>query len=328
MTGRLQRDGENNQLSKRKPSALDKPVALDAQRHFSQPGGRKNFILGLTVMAPLFALLIVALAYPDATLAWRLRIQAALLNRLHELGSFLVAETSPPPPPLRKPVHHSPPQTAELPGKLTPPKPAEPPAQALAPPILNSNSAPAGKTLIGYSINADAWGHYRSKGRINGREVDFLVDTGATWVIIPDQIRWQLNLVRGESRRITTASDSYSGYAVKIEDLQVGPFHLQNVEGLLNPKAQNNEILLGMAALKSLDITQKNKTLLLKQAEETVSGKVYVQTQPAPAYDNAVENRRKLAEIKQKEDNCRYWKAHGLDYDLADVQLNIGKYCR
>jgi len=109
-------------------------------------------------------------------------------------------------------------------------------------------------------------GGFYAKGQINGRDVVFQIDTGASLVSIPDRIRWNLNLARGQNSRTTTASDVIGTYETMIKDLSIGPIRLQNIKGELNPRAQNDVILLGMSALKHLEIVHKNETLVLRAA--------------------------------------------------------------
>jgi len=283
MAGKPRPDPAREPLSQGQAPAPVKPNSLIEYQYFgpSARGGRLAAWLWVLIPAALLAAVTV---YPDASFAWYLRIQAISLDILHDLGFFKVAQTPPPPlppPPLAqtKPAPPTQPPIAALPRTLPIKKPLERPAPKPPIPILNSNSVPAGKIVVGYSITPDNFGHYHSKGRINGRDVDFLLDTGADWVSIPDRIRWQFNLIRGEFRRVTTADDSYSGYAVKIADLQVGPLHLQNVDGFLDPKAQGNEIVLGMSALQSLGVTQKNKTLMLKQTQDAAGNQAAPETE-------------------------------------------------
>ena len=47
-------------------------------------------------------------------------------------------------------------------------------------------------------------GHYLVNGFINGREVEFLLDTGATDVVIPDALARELNLPYGQPMQAMT----------------------------------------------------------------------------------------------------------------------------
>lgn len=143
--------------------------------------------------------------------------------------------------------------------------PPPPQNAAIPPPPAPAGNGKHWEELI---LRVDAWGHYRTRGKINGKTVKFLVDTGATTVAIPESMRGQLNLARGESHPVSTASDTFYSASTKIDELQIGPFHLKGIEGSLNPKAQNDEILLGMTALQNFEMKQKDGILTLRAEVE------------------------------------------------------------
>jgi aspartyl protease family protein len=108
--------------------------------------------------------------------------------------------------------------------------------------------------------------HFRASGAINGHAVDFLVDTGASLVTIPGHLAAKLGLSRGQKVQTTSASDVFESETTTVRELSIGGIRLQNVAGLINPKATDNEILLGMSALKDLEMVQKDGTLALRGA--------------------------------------------------------------
>lgn len=129
--------------------------------------------------------------------------------------------------------------------------------------------SPDGATEL--AIRVDYQGHYRIQGQVNGQPVQFLVDTGATAVDIPEKLQSRLNLKALGPVRTTTASDTYTSQRTLIDTIDLGPFTLTNIEGGLNPRAQNDEILLGMSALKKFEIIQKNRTLTLRLPESAAT---------------------------------------------------------
>ena len=60
-------------------------------------------------------------------------------------------------------------------------------------------------------------GHYVATGTINGTEVVFLLDTGATDVSVPLDVARRLGLRGGTPRRVRTASDIITTYAVVLD---------------------------------------------------------------------------------------------------------------
>jgi aspartyl protease family protein len=108
-------------------------------------------------------------------------------------------------------------------------------------------------------------GNYYSKGMINGQEVMFLLDTGASWISIPERLRWKLNLERGRYVRVSTANGVVGNYETRVDMIDLGPFHFEDIVGVLNPYAPNDVVLLGMSALKEIDFTQARGQLVLSR---------------------------------------------------------------
>ncbi len=108
-------------------------------------------------------------------------------------------------------------------------------------------------------------GHYVTKGSINETPVTFLLDTGATQVSIPAHIADQLQLESYGSYPVQTANGRVTVYKTKIDQLSIGNIFLYNVAAHINPAMKNDEILLGMSALKQLDFQQTGKKLILRE---------------------------------------------------------------
>src|SRR5690606_34764527 len=112
-------------------------------------------------------------------------------------------------------------------------------------------------------LQANRHGHYTLTGKINGMIVPFLIDTGATEVVIPGHLAKDLGLVEGRKHSVNTANGIISVYSTKINTLDLGPIHLRNVRASINPH-MNGDILLGMSALSSLDMSQSNNQMVLR----------------------------------------------------------------
>ena len=55
-------------------------------------------------------------------------------------------------------------------------------------------------------LQRNRYGHYVVNGKINGQDIEFLLDTGATLVSIPEHIATQLSLVKGRGFQTETAN--------------------------------------------------------------------------------------------------------------------------
>ncbi len=115
-------------------------------------------------------------------------------------------------------------------------------------------------------LKRNPFGHYLAKGTINGRSVEFMIDTGASDVSIPVRLARRLALKRGRPVQYQTANGMITAYQTTIEKLTLGDIMLTNVPASINPGAQGLAILLGMSVLKRIEFTQKGDTLILRQA--------------------------------------------------------------
>jgi len=108
-------------------------------------------------------------------------------------------------------------------------------------------------------------GHYVMNGLINGQTVIFFLDTGATDVVIPEQVANQLGLEKGQPYTASTANGTITVYSTRLDQIELGTIVLNDVRASINPYMEGKEILLGMSALKQLELLQQGKTLTLKQ---------------------------------------------------------------
>lgn len=108
-------------------------------------------------------------------------------------------------------------------------------------------------------------GHYVTNGYINGYQVKFLLDTGATEVSIPAHIAENIGLKSGYSQRVNTANGSIEVFSTSLNSLSIGELTQYNLTANINPYMQDDTILLGMNALKQLRLVQQGKTLTLSE---------------------------------------------------------------
>ena len=117
-------------------------------------------------------------------------------------------------------------------------------------------------------LKADASGHYRLEGAINGQPVQLLLDTGATRVTVPGQVAERLGLVATGRSRVNTAAGEIQVQTGQIESLAMGPLTLYDLSVFINTVADGEEILVGMNALGRLELRQKDRQLLLRPLQE------------------------------------------------------------
>jgi len=121
------------------------------------------------------------------------------------------------------------------------------------------------QTLNEVILKANRNNHYVVTGKINNMRVVFLLDTGATNVSVPEHVANKLGLKKGFPLAVTTANGVVQVYSTTLKSLQVGSIVLKKIRANINPHMKNNEILLGMSALKHLELRHKEGELLLIQ---------------------------------------------------------------
>ena len=108
-------------------------------------------------------------------------------------------------------------------------------------------------------------GHYMVSGTINDYPVTFLLDTGATDVVVPASIAIKMHLKPGRSGKAMTANGAITVFETNIDQLSIGAMNMYNVRASINPSMPSSDVLLGMSALGRLEFIQEDDSLTLKQ---------------------------------------------------------------
>jgi aspartyl protease family protein len=116
-------------------------------------------------------------------------------------------------------------------------------------------------------LNANYNHSYFVKGSIEGEDVTFLVDTGASSVSIPWRLANAMGFDKKKCRASTarTANGIVQTYETIIDHLKIGDIELRFVHATVNQGDTSEEILLGMSALKKLEFAYSNEKLYLRQ---------------------------------------------------------------
>lgn len=109
-------------------------------------------------------------------------------------------------------------------------------------------------------------GHYVATGSINGREIDLLVDTGATDVVLSRELARDLNLDNLGPITMSTANGTTQGYFTRLDELRLGPIVMRDIGAVVAPN-MDMEVLLGMTVLRELDWQQRGNQLILHQPD-------------------------------------------------------------
>ena len=109
-------------------------------------------------------------------------------------------------------------------------------------------------------------GQFITNGMINGRVVEFLVDTGANSVSMTTEDARRLGIdyrIDGEPARSATAGGIVNSWVVNLKSVQVGPITVHNVTASVREALAHTPILLGMTFLSQVDLRQERNRLRL-----------------------------------------------------------------
>lgn len=115
-------------------------------------------------------------------------------------------------------------------------------------------------------IAMNGHGQFITNGMINGRVVEFLVDTGANSVSMAAEDARQLGIdyrVTGQRSRSATAGGIVVAWVVTLKSIQVGPIVVKNVIATVREAPRHSPILLGMTFLSQVDLRQERNRLRL-----------------------------------------------------------------
>jgi len=127
-----------------------------------------------------------------------------------------------------------------------------------------ASTAPArgGNSVI---LTADARGHFITTGVVNGISLQFIVDTGATSVVLPsaDARRAGINYLAGGRVLTQTANGVVPVYTVKLDTLRIGEITVNNVDAAVIEGDKLSFALLGMSFLNRMEMRRDGSTLTL-----------------------------------------------------------------
>ena len=125
---------------------------------------------------------------------------------------------------------------------------------------------PLGRKVL---IAADARGHFTTSFKLNGRQVDGLIDTGATLVAINTSTARRIGVSLNQAdfnQQVNTANGVIRAAVVNIDRLQIGKITVENIQAVVLDDRALRTNLIGMSFLQRLEKYQvEDGTLLLVQ---------------------------------------------------------------
>ncbi len=111
-------------------------------------------------------------------------------------------------------------------------------------------------------------GMYSTTGFINGHPVNFLVDTGATWIAMNVHQARSLGInfrYIGKRSAVSTANGVVPIYRVILDKVRVGEIELRNVAAGVLEGNSPTQVLLGNSFLNRVEMQRQGQVMLLKQ---------------------------------------------------------------
>jgi aspartyl protease family protein len=132
-------------------------------------------------------------------------------------------------------------------------------APAPKPTLMTAHRAaptePATSNSRSVAVPHDAQGHFRVEGRIDGRRLVFMVDTGATVIALTAEDAASLGLhpaARDFSVPVRTANGTVRAAPVQLNMVEIGDLMVRDVAALVMPGGALSDNLLGMSFLSRL----------------------------------------------------------------------------
>jgi aspartyl protease family protein len=126
-----------------------------------------------------------------------------------------------------------------------------------------SGSKSSGSKIV---LTAGDGGHFLTAGSINGKSVQFMVDTGATTVAMgaAEAKRMGIDYAAGKPVRMNTANGQALGYLLTLNSVRIGDVEVQNVEAIVAQQAMPY-VLLGNSFLTRFSMRRDNDQMVLER---------------------------------------------------------------
>jgi aspartyl protease family protein len=133
---------------------------------------------------------------------------------------------------------------------------------AAAPP----QSSPAGYRTV--TLNNNGRGYFEVAARVEGRSIDFLIDTGASSVALRESSAAKLGIhpsPRDYTIRTQTANGVGKAAPVTLDRMEINGITVRDVRAVVVPDAALSTNLLGMTFLSKVKWTHDRGRLVLEQ---------------------------------------------------------------
>lgn len=129
---------------------------------------------------------------------------------------------------------------------------------------VGAQGAVGGGTRI--VLPADSRGHFMTQGAINGRSVQFMLDTGATSVALSaaDALRIGLDTSKAQPVQVRTANGVAQGHLLRLSSVRVGDVEVRDVDAVVSPQAMPY-VLLGNSFINRFSMRRDADQMVLER---------------------------------------------------------------
>ena len=113
-------------------------------------------------------------------------------------------------------------------------------------------------------LEQDRNGHYQVEGQINRQSVNFLVDTGATDVAVPESMARTLGLEFGPRVQVMTAAGPSQAWMTRLNEVSIGGIRRRDVRATIT-SGEFDGVLLGMSFLRHYSLRQQDGKLVISE---------------------------------------------------------------
>ncbi len=118
-------------------------------------------------------------------------------------------------------------------------------------------------------LEANAYGHFHVDANINGRTIELMTDTGATFVALSYETALELGFTPA-SLKFSGRSNTANGIArvapVTLESIRIGDIEIRDVAAVVAEPGKMNQNLLGMSFISKLSVFElRGRQLVLSQ---------------------------------------------------------------
>ena len=141
---------------------------------------------------------------------------------------------------------------------------------AIAATETKAPAAPASSSAYAHSMTIEPGqnGHFSVAAVVDGRRMDFLIDTGASVIALREGDAARLGIhpaQREYTVNVTTANGMVRGAPVELRMVEVGSLSVRNVAALVLPDEALGQNLLGMSFLSRVRWEHRDGRLVLEQ---------------------------------------------------------------